>query len=104
MSSSSSARSPDLQGALQVAEAILQEVSALRVPTGDSRWSGSVSIGVAEKTPEMKHFEDIIKASDQGVLLAKKAGKSVPVRYRNRTASIEFSLNFDFFITFAAIY
>lgn len=73
----------DLTGALLVAEQMRAAVAALRVPAGtDGVWKGSISIGVANRTDSMNGPEDIIKAADNGVYLAKEAGRNC-VRHTN---------------------
>ncbi|GGI73704.1 sensor domain-containing diguanylate cyclase [Shewanella gelidii] len=59
-----------------IAENILHQVNHLKVITGEGFWQGSVSIGVASKTPETKDFERLIKLADLGVYCAKQAGKN----------------------------
>ena len=66
----------DLDGALQVAEQIHQAVTALRVPTGDSHWTGSASIGVAVRGPGMSGLDELIQLADRGVYLAKAQGRN----------------------------
>ncbi len=65
-----------LDGALRVAETMRQGVAKLRVPVSGGEWSGSISVGVAEKGPEMQHFEALIKAADEGLYLAKDKGRN----------------------------
>jgi diguanylate cyclase (GGDEF)-like protein/hemerythrin-like metal-binding protein len=66
----------NLEGAMYLAELVRQTVSGLYVPTGDTTWRGSVSIGVAACNPDILSYEDLIKAADQGVYLAKAAGRN----------------------------
>jgi hemerythrin len=65
-----------LDGALHAAELIRNNISSLRVSAGTGVWSGSVSIGVAERTPEMHGAEDLIKAADEGVYISKRKGRN----------------------------
>ena len=69
------ARTP-LDGAMKLAEAVRKEVAALRVPAGTGEWIGSISVGVAAWSAEMAGFEDLIKAADQGVYIAKRNGRN----------------------------
>ncbi|MBI5108217.1 MAG: bacteriohemerythrin [Rhodocyclales bacterium] len=71
-----------LAGAMQLAEAVRRAVAALRVRAGAGEWQGSISIGVATRTPVMTGVDDLMKAADQGVYLAKRNG-------RNCVASLE---------------
>jgi diguanylate cyclase (GGDEF)-like protein/hemerythrin-like metal-binding protein len=66
----------DLIGGTQVAESVLENVGSLTVPTGENTWNGSVSIGVGEKTPEMNIYDEIVKSADNGVYVAKGAGRN----------------------------
>jgi hemerythrin len=70
-----------LEGALHAAELMRQTISTLRVSAGSGVWSGSISVGVAVRTPEMFSPEDLLKAADEGVYIAKRNG-------RNRVACI----------------
>ena len=63
------------QEALNVAQSLCDAVLALEVTLEDGSWFGSVSIGVASKYDQIKNMEALIKIADQGVYLAKKAGK-----------------------------
>jgi hemerythrin len=66
----------DAAGGLYVAELIRQAVSRLRVPTGSTEWTGSVSIGVAVRQADMQKPDELLKAADEGVYAAKRAGKN----------------------------
>jgi hemerythrin len=66
-----------MDGALQAAEATRLEIAGLRVAVGDGgAWSGSISVGVAVRTADMQGPEDLIKAADEGVYLAKRKGRN----------------------------
>lgn len=71
-----------LDGALHTAKKVHRDVAALRVPAGSGCWTGSVSIGVAERTSQMTNFEALLKAADNGVYAAKANG-------RNRVCSLQ---------------
>lgn len=66
----------DKNGGMHIAELTRMTVSELRVPTGDKAWHGSISIGVASRTPDMKNYEELIKKTDKGVYAAKQDGKN----------------------------
>jgi hemerythrin len=70
-----------LLGAMQMAEGIRRRASELRVPVGPDTWHGSVSSGVAVRDPGMAGPDDLLKAADQGMYLAKRGG-------RNRVATV----------------
>jgi hemerythrin len=75
-----------LDGALHIAEKVRQEVAALRVPVGGGGyWMGSVSIGVAARHASHNGAENLLKAADEGVYLAKANG-------RNCVASVQTNL------------
>ena len=65
-----------LDGALHAAELMRQAIAALRVSAGNGTWSGSISVGVAVRAPEMRGPEDLLKAADEGVYLAKQNGRN----------------------------
>lgn len=65
-----------LDGAMQLAETVRKEVAGLRVPAGTGEWIGSISVGVAARSPEMPGFEALIKAADLGVYVAKRNGRN----------------------------
>jgi hemerythrin len=66
----------DKAGGMHIAELTRKAVSELRVPTGGEPWHGSISVGVASRSPDMKSYEELIKAADKGVYAAKKAGRN----------------------------
>jgi hemerythrin len=66
----------DLEGGMRIAERTRKIVSELRVPVGRGAWHGSVSVGVAAQTADMKHYEELIKVADRSVYMAKQAGKN----------------------------
>ncbi|GLS89859.1 GGDEF domain-containing protein [Psychromonas marina] len=66
----------DLAGAQYAAQLLSTAVKELVVTVGDGQWFGSISIGVATKLASMQHLDELIKMADQGVYLAKQAGKS----------------------------
>jgi hemerythrin len=65
-----------LDGAMKVAEATRQEISKLHVAVKGGEWLGSISVGVAVKTPAMQNFEELIKAADEGLYTAKRNGRN----------------------------
>jgi len=66
----------DKEGGMHIAEIARKAVAELRVPTGGVPWHGSVSIGVACRTAEIKTYEELLKVADKGVYSAKEAGKN----------------------------
>ena len=66
----------DNDSGMYIAELTRKTVSELRVSTGGEPWHGSISVGVAAHTPEMKHYEELMKAADKGLYLAKEDGKN----------------------------
>ena len=65
-----------LDGMLQLAEKVRREVAALYVPAGDGGWQGSISVGVAVRSANMRSLEDLLKAADMGVYQAKHLGRN----------------------------
>ena len=65
----------DFEGAMQVANGLLERVASMQVTTGSSAWNSSASLGVATRTDAMKSPDDLIKAADDSVYLAKQAGR-----------------------------
>lgn len=65
-----------LEGALHVAEEIRQKVAKMRVEVNGGAWSGSISVGVAARTAATQNPEDLIKAADEGVYIAKRNGRN----------------------------
>jgi hemerythrin len=63
-------------GAMQVAEAMRQEIAKLHVAVNGGEWLGSISVGVAVKSPSMQNFEELIKAADEGLYTAKRNGRN----------------------------
>ncbi|WP_461516901.1 diguanylate cyclase [Porticoccus sp.] len=76
----------DNEGGMQIAESVRKTVSALRIPTGNKFWEGSISIGVASQQSAMAGYEDLIKMSDRGVYAAKQCGRNC---VRSLTTEIE---------------
>ena len=66
----------DKKGGMHIAELVRKTVAELRVPTGGKPWHGSISIGVASRSPEMASYEELTKAADNGLYAAKEAGKN----------------------------
>ena len=66
----------DRDGSLHIANLVQAKIAQLRVPVNGGAWQGSVSVGVGFRTAAMKKPEDLIKAADEGVYLAKAAGKN----------------------------
>jgi len=66
----------DHAGAIRVGASLQARVAEMRVATGDGFWDSSISAGVAVRTEAMPNFDALIKAADDGVYLAKKAGRN----------------------------
>lgn len=73
----------DLQGGAHIAEMTRDKVNQMLVPVGDSVWRGSISVGVAERLPVMKSYNDLIKAADNAVFEAKAQGRNKVVLAEN---------------------
>lgn len=65
-----------MEGALQLAEKIRSEIASLRVDVGSGVWCGSISVGLAMRSLEMKSMDDLLKAADLGVYAAKRRGRN----------------------------
>ncbi|WP_354623111.1 GGDEF domain-containing protein [Psychromonas sp. MME2] len=66
----------DKESGMHIAELARKAIAKLCVVTGGKPWHGSMSVGVACRTPDMLQYEDLIKVADKGVYAAKKAGKN----------------------------
>lgn len=66
----------DEEGSLLVADNVHAAVAALTVPFDGGQWDGSISVGVAVKTAELKTPDELIKRADNGVYAAKAAGRN----------------------------
>ena len=66
----------NLDGAMLAAEKIRKQVADLCVPVNGGEWLGSISVGVAARTSDMKNPEDLIKSADEGVYIAKHNGRN----------------------------
>ncbi len=66
-----------LEGTLQAAETTRQAIAKLNVPLdGGGQWLGSISVGVALKTGNMKNAEALLKGADDGLYIAKRNGRN----------------------------
>jgi len=66
----------DQDSALSIAKEVRLKVFELRVPTGDGVWCGSISVGLGVRSSGMVDSDALIKAADNGVYEAKRAGKN----------------------------
>lgn len=66
----------DFDGAMQVGRSLLDRVAEMSIPTGSGFWENSISVGVAVRTPPMQVLDELIKAADDSVYLAKSAGRN----------------------------
>ena len=66
----------DFKGAMIVAESLCNTVAKMKVTAGQGTWLGSVSIGVATASDDdITTAETLVKAADESVYAAKRAGK-----------------------------
>lgn len=66
-----------LEGTLQAAETTRQAIAKLNIPLdGGGQWLGSISVGVALKTGNMKNAEALLKGADDGLYIAKRNGRN----------------------------
>ncbi len=63
-----------LEAARQLADRVHRYIADLQVPVGDETWYGSVSIGVAQRDPEMAAPEALVRAADAALCAAKRRG------------------------------
>lgn len=70
------------RGAMVIAEKIREAAAELRVNLGVAIWKGSISVGAATSQPGMRNKNELVKAADRGLYLAKDAG-------RNRVRSVD---------------
>jgi diguanylate cyclase (GGDEF)-like protein/hemerythrin-like metal-binding protein len=67
----------ELEGGLLLAEKLRASVESLRVSVGKGKfWNSSVSLGVASSSEPVRTMEELLKNSDQGMYMAKVAGKN----------------------------
>jgi diguanylate cyclase (GGDEF)-like protein/hemerythrin-like metal-binding protein len=76
-----------LDSAIKLAEVVREEIAALRVAAGPGEWIGSISVGVAARTADMAGIEELMKAADLGVYLAKGNGRNCVATAQNRVLS-----------------
>jgi diguanylate cyclase (GGDEF)-like protein/hemerythrin-like metal-binding protein len=66
-----------LEGALHLAEEVRANVADLHVQRGKKGiWHGSVSVGVACRSQDQENIDQLLKAADDAVYLAKSAGRN----------------------------
>lgn len=76
--------STPLEGALYIAELTRENIAGLRVPAGQGFWPGSISVGVAVNNDDISSIDDLLKAADDAVYMAKNDGRNC-VRTRQKT-------------------
>ncbi len=63
-------------GAWQLGHQVHEKVSHLIVPVNGGCWHGSISVGMATRSVNMNSVDALIKAADDAVYQAKKAGRN----------------------------
>lgn len=65
------------EGAQRLGEKLLQAVRELQVPVGEGAlWPGRVSLGVALRLPHMAQEDELLRAADEALYAAKRAGRN----------------------------
>lgn len=65
-----------LEGVLQLAEKVRQQVAELKVELSGGVWLGSISIGVAAKSDGIQDGDALLKLADAGLYSAKRQGRN----------------------------
>jgi len=65
-----------LAGAMLLAEKLRAAVNTLRVKAGAGEWKGSISAGAAAREARMKGADELLKAADEGLYVAKRNGRN----------------------------
>ncbi len=65
-----------LEGALATAQRLCTAVETLRFPGRDESMCITISVGVAERTPEMTQVEQLLNAADEALYRAKSKGRN----------------------------
>jgi hemerythrin len=71
------------EGGRHIAEKARKAISEIEIPVEDTSFTLSMSVGVGYLNSEMKTPKDIIKAADNGMYMAKEAGKNCVKVYKN---------------------
>ncbi len=66
----------NLEGALATAQRLCRSVESLRFPDRDEAMSITISVGVAERTPNMTRVEHLLNAADEALYRAKSMGRN----------------------------
>lgn len=66
----------NLEGALAMAQRLCNAVESLHFPGRDESMCITVSVGVAERTPEMTRVEHLLNAADEALYRAKSRGRN----------------------------
>jgi len=72
-----------LEGALYIAEQTKENIAGLRIPAAEGVWPGSISVGVVANGNDMSSIDDLLKAADDAVYMAKNDGRNC-VRTRQK--------------------
>jgi diguanylate cyclase (GGDEF)-like protein len=66
----------DLETAYQIAERIRESVEINRMVSGEFDGSVTMSLGVAQRTPGIATIDELLKAADEAVYVAKRSGRN----------------------------